>query len=367
MLMTGSSGGAGIASRKRDRPFLAPLAAAQSGERRDEGDDEIVAGLYVIGGQQRAARPLSGGDGWYEYQKGLILRVEPETGSIRVELEYTSPPEACPDEDPAILFKSGTVQGDRLYLCTQTEVLVYRLPEFQRIGYVSLPLFNDLHHVRPTPEGHLLVANTGLDMVLEVTLDGRVLREWSVLDADPWERFSRAVDYRKVKTTKPHHAHPNQVFYIGNEVWATRFEQKDAICLTSPGRRIDIGVERLHDGLVHGGKVYFTAVNGKIVVADAESLRVEEVIDLTDFHDRDTLLGWTRGIMVEDDGIWIGFSRLRPTKFRENVGWVMRGFRHVLPTRIARYDIRSRRCTASIDLEQVGLSAVFSILPVRGL
>src|SRR5512140_1633311 len=131
------------------------------------------------------------GQDWYEYQKGIVLEIDAGTGNGKVVFEYVSPPEACPPVDPAILFKSGTLVGDRMYLCTQTEILVLRVPGLERIAYLSLPLFTDLHHVRPTPAGDLLVANTGLDMVLEVTVDGVVTSEWNVLGEDPWERFSR--------------------------------------------------------------------------------------------------------------------------------------------------------------------------------
>ena len=148
--------------------------------------------LYVTGGRQRVGRPLTASaTDWYEYQQGLILEVVPETGEVSRRVEYVSPPAACAEENPQILFKSGTVLDDRLYICTQTELLIYTLPEFRQAGYISLPCFNDLHHVRPTPAGTLLVANSGLDMVLELTPGGGVINEWSVLGEEPWSRFSR--------------------------------------------------------------------------------------------------------------------------------------------------------------------------------
>ncbi len=301
------------------------------------------------------------GQEWYEYQKALIIEVDVATGSSRQVFEYVTPAEAGPAEDPAILFKSGTLVGDRLYVTTQTEVLVFQVPTFERLAYVSLPRFNDLHHVRPTPDGHLLIANTGLDTVLEVSLAGDVLREWNVAVEDTWSRFSPDVDYRRVKTTKPHQAHPNHVFYIGDEPWATRFQQRDAISLIDPSRRIDIGLQRIHDGVVHEGRVYFTTVDGKIVIADTERLEIVDVVDLTTLHPADTRLGWCRGILLEGDRIWVGFSRIRPTKFRENVGWVLRGFKRDVGTHIGCYDLASRSVVHQFGLEDSGLSAVFSV------
>src|SRR5262249_12030981 len=150
-------------------------------------------------------------------------------------LEYISPPEVCPPDFPAVLFKSSTIAGNKFYTCTSTEVLVYELPGFRLLHYISLPCFNDLHHASPTSGGIILVAVTGLALVVEVSTSGELVREWSVLGQDTWSKFSRATDYRLVPTTKPHSSHPNHVFELNGEVWVTRFQQRDAICLTKPG------------------------------------------------------------------------------------------------------------------------------------
>ena len=304
---------------------------------------------------------------WYEYQRAIMLEIDTDSGEARSVLEYTSPPEVGPVEQPTILFKSGTRVGDLLYLCTQTEVMVLRAPQMERLAYVSLAPFNDVHHVRPSPSGGLLIANSGLDMVMEVSLDGEVLQEWSVIGGSTWDRFSRDIDYRRVRTTKPHLGHPNHVFYIDGQPWATRFEQRDAVALDDLDDRINIGLERLHDGLVADGRVYFTTVDGKVVIADSARRQVIEVIDLTTFHPADTRLGWCRGIHLDGDRLWVGFSRIRPTKFRENVGWVMHGFKRDVGTHIACYDLQARRCEAEILLEDAGMSAVFSILAKPGV
>ncbi len=324
-----------------------------------------LAKLYVTGGQQRNARSMLEGDAyWYKYHKGLILEVDTVTGQAERRAEYVSPPDVCADEDPAILFKCGTMAGDKLYVSTQTEVLVYNLPDFTLGTYISLPCFNDVHHVRPSRDGHLLVANSGLDMVLEITSDGEVLRIWNTLGEDPWSRVTQEADYRRVTSLKPHRSHPNHIFYLGDEPWVTRFEQRDACSLTNPVKRIDIGIERVHDGHLFDGHLYFTTVNGCIAIANVETLQVEEVIDLNTIAPPDVVLGWCRGLLVEDGTVWVGFSRLRLTKIRRNISWVRQGFRQLLPTRIACYDLRRRTCITEIDLQEHGLDAVFSIFPV---
>lgn len=319
--------------------------------------------LYIVGGRQRIARSaLDNDQTWYEYEKGVIVRADLSTGRLETMLEYVSPSEAAGSNDP-ILFKSGTIQDDRLYLCTQTELLVYQLPTFELVNYISLPYFNDVHHVRPTPTGNLLVANSGLEMVVELTPTGQTVRAWNVLGEDPWHNVSAELDYRQGISTKPHRAHPNYVFYVGSDIWATRFEQKDAVCLTQPGRTIPIGLERVHDGVYHNGRIYFTTVNGYLAIANPDTLKVEEIINLNKLHDEDTLLGWCRGVLLAEGKAWVGFSRIRPTRFRQTLSWVRQGFRRSLPTHIACYDLVEKQLLAEINLENQGLNAVFSIFP----
>jgi hypothetical protein len=321
-----------------------------------------VQAFYVVGGRQRAPRSvLEQVEAWQGYDQGLVLHVEAESGEVSTAFTYVSPPDVVAD-DGAVSFQASTLHDGLLYTCTETEVMVYTLPGFERLEYVSLPCFNDVHHVRRSLRGNFLVANAGLEMVVEVTPQGEIVEALSTLGEDPWAGFDRTVDYRKIDT-KPHRAHPNYVFYLGEEVWATRFEQGDAISLSPAGRSVDVSSERIHDGLLHEGRIYFTTVDGKIVVVDAHSLERLETIDLTGFHRDRSLLGWCRGILVDGDRLWVGFSRIRPTRFRANVGWASRGFRHSKPTHIACYDLARRECLTEIDLEPAGLSALYSILP----
>ena len=280
--------------------------------------------IYLTGGELRRSvfRKL---EEWQSSQKAVILELDLKSKTSRPCVEYVSPPEVCPPDLPAILFKSASLADGKFYVCTSTEVLVYEVPEFRLLHYVSLPCFNDLHHVCPTRQGTLLVVVTGLDLVVEVSTEGELLREWSVISGeDTWARFSREIDYREVPTTKPHHSHPNHVFQLEDEIWVTRFEQRDAISLTRPGRRIDIAVQRPHDGQVYGDSIYFSTVDGHIVVANRRTLQVEKIHNLNAMSGQgEQPLGWCRGLSpVDERFLWVGFTRVRPTKFRENLGWI---------------------------------------------
>lgn len=321
--------------------------------------------LLLTGGEQRRPRTITAGSGhWYKYARGRLLNVDSSTERVTDVLSYESPPDVIAEDEPAILFKQGTMGDGLMYLTTQTEVIVYRYPELEVAHYISLPRFNDVHHVRPTNRDTLLVVNTGLDQVLEMDYEGEVLKEWNALGKDPWDRFDATVDYRKVSSTKPYESHPNHVFTIDDEVFVTRFKQMDAVSVEDPSRRIEIGVERIHDGVVFGDHVYFTAVNGHVAVVDKESLELVELVDLAEIEDSNRLLGWCRGIAPDEDGVWVGFSRLRPTAVRENIAWVKSGFRKSMPTHIARYDLKTRTLEQRIELEDYDFNAVFSIFPI---
>jgi len=323
--------------------------------------------LYLTGGELRRTvfRKL---EEWQSSQKAVILELDLERKTSRPCVEYVSPPEACAPKLPAILFKSASIHDGKFYACTSTEVLVYELPDFRLLHYISLPCFNDLHHVIPTAQGTLLVVVTGLDMLVEISIEGKRLREWSVLEGeDPWTRFSRDIDYRVVPSTKPHRSHPNHVFQLGDEIWVTRFNQRDAISLTNPGRRINVEVQRPHDGHVHADSIYFTTVDGHIVVASRKTLQVEKIHDLNLMSGKNGQpLGWCRGLALMDERfLWVGFTRVRPTKFRENLTWLKTAGAAdeiLLPTHLALYDLQ--RCTQvdQIALEPHGIGVVFSLL-----
>ncbi|WP_226672044.1 hypothetical protein [Rossellomorea aquimaris] len=314
--------------------------------------------IYIIGGQHKKTRTAE----WNQHEKAVILKLDMDTKQLIDRFEYISPPEVGPKEDHSIVFKAGTVKGNTLYVCTEREVLIYSLPNMKQIGYVSIPCFNDVHHVRPAPNGNYHVVTTGLDMVVEVDKTGKLVHAWNVLQLPPWQRFSPKKDYRKVLTTKPHQSHPNYVFHLGNEIWATRCLQRDAICLTNPTKRIDIGGAYIHDGVLFGDTLYFTRVDGHVVIADVKTLSVKKEFDLNQWTSGNKKLGWCRGIKVLDEHtVIVGFTRARPTNnpLDGNHANIMQG--ETLPTRIACYDLKQGKILWECDLERYHFNVVFSI------
>jgi hypothetical protein len=62
----------------------------------------------------------------------------------------------------------------------------------------------------------------------------------------------------------------------------------------------------------------------------------------------------------------VGFSRIRYTTLRRNLSWIRHGFRESehhreRPTRVSLYSLERLALLRQIDLEDVGMGAVFSI------
>jgi len=316
--------------------------------------------LWIMGGKQRIGFGKKPEHTMFE--SGVVAKLD-DDGKAEKAFEYKTPPEHLAPEKKSTVFKAATIVGDTAYLCTETEVLICRLPDFEIQQLISLPCFNDLHHVAPGPDGTLWIVSTGLDAVAEVSCDGELLRLIDVFGRDVWDKFSKETDYRLVASTKPHESHPNYVFFLDGQPWATRFRQKDAVNLHDPTQTMPVFKESIHDGHVLGDEVWFTAIDGHLIRVNSRSgeSQVTDLNELSTTPDRP--LGWCRGLLRTEEGTWVGFSRLRHTRLKHNLSWIRHGFSNYapLPTRLSLYDLDDFRVIREIDLEGAHLNAVFSI------
>lgn len=322
--------------------------------------------MHVLGGQQRNRQGMRELDEqWYGYGKGVIVEVD--GSGVRLVHERQSEAGTFGPGDPE-LFKSATLVGDRLYACSQTELLVYRYPDLELLHMASHPLLNDVHHVvpgLPTDDGappNLWAAVSGQDLVAELTVTGEVVSLWGVDGSDPTSRIDPTVDYRINCKLKPHTFHPNHLFRMPDgKLWVTRFETRDAVEVGNVSRRIAVDRERCHDGVVDGDRVYFTSIDGYVIEVDIDTLKVVGEHELLGTRN-DTLLGWCRGLTFIGDHAIVGFSRIRHTNVRGALSWVRNRFTTAEPTRIAVYDRRDWSLVDEVDLEPAGCNAVFSIV-----
>jgi hypothetical protein len=97
----------------------------------------------------------------------------------------------------------------------------------------------------------------------------------------------------------------------------------------------------MHDGISRNGFYYWTTVNGKITVADANSLTITEQIDLKSIYANDEP-GWCRGLEIIDNLAFVGFTRFRKPSKSEFLKFAIRG-RKILNTHVLCYDLKAHR------------------------
>ena len=265
----------------------------------------------------------------------------------------------------SLTFRGGSLLGANLYTCTHSEIVEFDMSTFTVKNRRSHRLFNDLHHVAATSTG-LLFASTGIDHIGEYSEAGEI-RLYPVFDGSEYEPPDMETDYR-ILSTKPHRSHPNHVFQVGDRLWATRFNQKDAVCLGDLSRRLPIGEGKPHDGLIREGRLHFTTVDGKIVVYDPRTLERLDLHDIAALYRNDSP-GWCRGLEVIGEFAYVGFSAFRWTLSLENIRFLAKNLVSLgkklnrdQPARIVKYDMRERRIVDEMLLDGGEIGLIFSIL-----
>lgn len=317
----------------------------------------------LTGGMERKKNANYGDGKGFESAKLLRLDMNSKTLTDLVVLDEAG--QNYPDDSASLLFTAATLDGDRLWLCTETEIFEYSYPELKLLRTASYPCFQNVHHVTPIGD-KVAVVSTGLDLVAILSKETLVLEKViNVEHKDPWHRFDSKVDYRKVHSTKPHDSHPNFLLSLNGQMWVTRLIQKDVINLDDPSQRIEIGGAGIHDGHLIGDLLYFTCVYGEIVIVDTKTFKVIERIDLKVVEGVNRPLGWCRGLAVEDNVAYVAFGHLRPTKVKENISWardILSGRSNITKTRIVAYDLEKRCKLDEFILPPGSINAIYSII-----
>ena len=155
--------------------------------------------------------------------------VDAESGEILHLCEYGTPSELrAPGQK--MQFTGFCMADGRIYACSHNEIVRFdEWPPSRPAARISIPGFNDLHHCIPW-DGGLAVANTGLETVDHMSLDGELLHRWDLLEGLPdARRIDPELDYRRIPDTKPHVLHPNHLWARDGELWATGLKVPGAV------------------------------------------------------------------------------------------------------------------------------------------
>ncbi len=303
----------------------------------------MTAPLWLVGATQARAAGALDRDHDALYAGGLVVERD-AFGALRVRYRCER------------ALKGASRDGPHLLLTTDRELVWVDPRDWTEVRRWSHPWLNDVHHA-VRHDGRLWIASTGLDAVLEVDGD-RVALHGVLGPAVP-----PAGDVRGARLA--HRSHPNHLFVHRGRLWVTRLHQGDAITLD--GQRMAVSDLPIHDGLSARGAAWFTAVDGALVRATD---RGAEVHPLRPDDASGDPLGWCRGLLLDGAHAWVGFTRLRATRLRHNLAWLrgrLRGNPRATrrPTRVVRYEVRTGRPVHTVEVEPVGLHAVFAILPAR--
>ena len=291
------------------------------------------AAVWIAGGVQHRAAGLARTDNTRLYGEARLVRWVPGR-----------PPEVVlRHAGPGAVFKGLERDGDR-WLLALPDALLWADDTGRVVERADHPWLCDVHHAI-RHEGEVLAACTGLDGVLAP----KTGQWWGPPVAD---RDWRGVD------TRPHALHPNRLFRWGGRLWVNRFHRATATEVGGEDR-LDLGSDHLHDAVHHGGRLWFTRVDGHLVGGPGDAPELRPLPG-------ERPLGWCRGLARHDDGWVVGFTRLRATRWRRNLAWVrgqLRGRVDVpdQPTRLVWWRDDGR--TASIVLERTTLDAVFALCP----
>ena len=309
------------------------------------------------------------GEGKY-YDTARLLKLDPVTGQVHTLLSVDQGTANFPAEHPNLQFTAGCIDGQSLWLAMDTEIRRYSYPALALLATISHSCFQNLHSVAVRGDS-LWVTSTGLDLVVVLDKHSGDIQELLHVDGqDPWHRFARDVDWRQVHSTRPHHFHPNFVFWLEGQPWVVRCTPEDAAPLRGPRRAVRLTGPRddmaVHDGVVHEGKVYFTLVDGTLVVMDptAPDAPLRE-IDLSAMAGFGGVRGWCRGLCFMSGLAYVGFSRLRRTRNQSKVDWVRRAMGRgeaVASASVLAVDLQARVIVKDCRFEADTIDALYGIM-----
>jgi hypothetical protein len=296
---------------------------------------------------------------------GLLAVLDTESGEIVHRCEYTTPDELRGPDQKMQLTGFAWV-GESLYVCSHTEIVRFdEWPPTRPAGRLSLPGFNDLHHCRPWAGG-IAVANTGLETVDLLSLEGSLEERWDLVAGREGARtIDEDLDYRRIADTKPHLVHVNHLFEHGGELWCTQLGARRAVPVARPEAGVEIEAGMPHDGRLVGDTLAFTTVNGYVVGFDPASMNGQRAVDLSAITPELGVLGWCRGICGDPrspGSAFVGFTTPRRTAWREYAFSVKYGHRPA-PSRICLYDLAEGRLERTYSLQDDLVIFQLDILP----
>ena len=236
--------------------------------------------------------------GLFDQTIGLLTIIERTADGLVVvsdnEIEHPKP-------QNSVVGKGITgiaIDGDYVWACFSNIIAKIRISDFVIVDTIEDKHFNDLHEIA-LHKNQLYVANTGYESVDIIDLETKRIERIDLLGENI--RKNRP-DYTQDQDTKPHLHHISSITIDDNEnIILGMVRQQRILNLT---KWEWIGTKHsspVHDVDFIDGKIWFTTVGG--LISNSET-----TWNLADYQSE---IGWTRGLAVTDEGMFVGTTAIR--------------------------------------------------------
>ncbi len=236
--------------------------------------------------------------GFFDQTIGLLTVIEKTTEGLVVvsdnEIEHPNP-------EIAVLGKGITgiaIDGDYVWACFSNIIAKVRFSDFVIVDVIEDKHFNDLHEIT-LHKNRLYVANTGYESVDIIDLATKKIERIDLLGEDIRKNRPK---YQQNQDSKPHLHHISSITIDDEEnIILGMVRQQRILNLTKwewIGSKYSSPV---HDVEFIDGEIWFTTVGGLICNS-------VETWNLADYQSE---IGWTRGLAVTDEGMYVGTTAIR--------------------------------------------------------
>ena len=236
--------------------------------------------------------------GFFDQTIGLLTVIEKTAKGLVVvsdnEIEHPKP-------EIAVLGKGITgiaIDGDYVWACFSNIIAKVRISDFVIVDVIEDKHFNDLHEIT-LHKNRLYVANTGFESVDIIDLATKNIERIDLLGENI--RKYRP-EYQQDQDSKPHLHHISSITIDDEEnIILGMVRQQRILNLTKWEWIGSKHSSPVHDVEFIDGKIWFTTVGGLISNS-------EENWNLADYQSE---IGWTRGLAVTDEGMYVGTTAIR--------------------------------------------------------
>ncbi|WP_018152956.1 hypothetical protein [Leeia oryzae] len=228
-------------------------------------------------------------------------------------------------------FRGGVIHDGCIYVCNSFSVKAYRVENsadkfnFFEIWQLQQPEWllgkaanADLHALHfDTSRNILLLANSFMDSLDEISLDGRFLGRKFL-----WETSDRVLDLVKVRNPNaPDLCHFNHISMAFGQTFLTlgnlNASGKGAVLHLETGRFVIENLDRPHDGVFWNDEFWITETSAYKLRLYSNISKIEDfqregyrTIDLSS-HVNETDKFWCRGLYVTDTKVFVGCSQFQ--------------------------------------------------------